>query len=95
MDKIESLEKERQQRNISSCLSYDNKIKLNVKLDNTKFFNKAMKEISKKVIFKKSMLENTFEGKKKYLENLNILYHLSQSNFQLEFGVLLEYHIQM
>lgn len=51
MEKIMNLEKERKQRNISSCLSYANKIKLDINLNNTKFFNKSIKEISKKFFF--------------------------------------------
>ncbi len=47
-NKITSLLKERKERNISNCLSYDKKIKLDISLDNTKFFIKAVKEISKK-----------------------------------------------
>ncbi|NFA60336.1 hypothetical protein EXM63_02110 [Clostridium botulinum] len=57
-NKITSLLKERKERNISNCLSYDKKIKLDISLDNTKFFIKAVKEISKKYFFAKTMETN-------------------------------------
>ncbi len=57
-NKITSLLKERKERNISNCLSYDKKVKLDISLDNTEFFIKAVKEISKKYFFAKTVETN-------------------------------------
>lgn len=58
MEKIITLEKERKERSISNCLSFDTKVKLNISLSNTKFFEKAVSEITKKVFIKKILTES-------------------------------------
>ncbi len=93
MEKIINLQKERKERRISDCLSYKNQIKLNINLNNINFFEKAVKEISKKILYKEMMEKgNVEEGIKsiqKKVEHFTINVEFIDTNNEAENNLIL------